>query len=219
MPAGRPCCGCGFAGDSQGKVPGRREFSRHGLPGEIEAAFSDVWHVMCACNDRMKLLLAVDLSECSSSAIDAVLTQFDPKTTEVRVFHATDWEQEVPPSYLFAQGKNAAKSLLHERDKILRDVAVHMTSLERLFNAAGFAASAELDTKESPSQAILNAARAWPADLIVMGSHGRSGLNRWLLGSVAEGVMRQAPCSVQIVRPAARTAQFCDERSGKQNVQ
>lgn len=37
-------------------------------------------------------------------------------------------------------------------------------------------------------------------DLVVMGSHGRRGLKRWMLGSVAEGVVRHAPCSVAIVR-------------------
>jgi len=50
---------------------------------------------------------------------------------------------------------------------------------------------------------IVNAARDWPADLIVIGSHGRGGLKRALLGSVAEAVMRQAPCPVLVVRSKA----------------
>ena len=48
--------------------------------------------------------------------------------------------------------------------------------------------------------AIVEAATVWPADLIVIGSHGRTGLDRFLLGSVAESVMRHAPCSVEIVK-------------------
>jgi nucleotide-binding universal stress UspA family protein len=51
-----------------------------------------------------------------------------------------------------------------------------------------------------PATAITRAAKDWPADLIVMGSHGRSGMRRALLGSVAEGVMRNAPCPVLVVR-------------------
>jgi nucleotide-binding universal stress UspA family protein len=47
---------------------------------------------------------------------------------------------------------------------------------------------------------IAKAAKEWPADLIVIGSHGRSGVKRALLGSVAEGVMRHAPCPVLVVR-------------------
>jgi nucleotide-binding universal stress UspA family protein len=46
----------------------------------------------------------------------------------------------------------------------------------------------------------VRAAKAWPADLIVIGSHGRAGIVRTLLGSVAEGVMRHASCPVLVVR-------------------
>ena len=52
----------------------------------------------------------------------------------------------------------------------------------------------------SPQTEIVNAAKDWPADLIVIGSHGRGGIKRALLGSVAEGVMRRAPCPVLVVR-------------------
>jgi nucleotide-binding universal stress UspA family protein len=48
--------------------------------------------------------------------------------------------------------------------------------------------------------AILDEARAWSADLIVLGSHGYTGIKRLLLGSVASSVVSHAPCSVEIVR-------------------
>jgi nucleotide-binding universal stress UspA family protein len=51
-----------------------------------------------------------------------------------------------------------------------------------------------------PVELIVGAARDWPADLVVIGSHGRDGFNRVLLGSVAEGVTRHAPCPVLVVR-------------------
>ena len=54
--------------------------------------------------------------------------------------------------------------------------------------------------------AILERARSLPADLIVMGSHGRSGIERLLLGSVAEHVLRAAPCPVMVVPPHDRVA-------------
>jgi universal stress protein A len=47
---------------------------------------------------------------------------------------------------------------------------------------------------------ILRAAEEWPADLIILGSHGRTGVSRWLLGSVAEHVVRHARCSVEVAR-------------------
>ena len=51
-----------------------------------------------------------------------------------------------------------------------------------------------------PVRSIVEAARDWPADLVVIGSHGRDGVGRILLGSVAEGVARHAPCPVLVVR-------------------
>jgi len=51
-----------------------------------------------------------------------------------------------------------------------------------------------------PVEEILRAAEQTRCDLIVMGSHGRTGLNRLLMGSVAEQVMRWAPCPVLVVK-------------------
>jgi len=59
----------------------------------------------------------------------------------------------------------------------------------------------ERAVREGPStQAILDAAREFQADLIVMGTHGRTGFRRLLLGSVTEEVLREAPCPVLTVR-------------------
>jgi nucleotide-binding universal stress UspA family protein len=61
----------------------------------------------------------------------------------------------------------------------------------------------ETSTPEGPPEhAILEAARGWPADLIVMTTHGRTGLGRLVFGSVAEAVLRSAPCPVLLIRVA-----------------
>lgn len=52
-----------------------------------------------------------------------------------------------------------------------------------------------------PADTIVAVARARRADLVVMGTHGRTGLSHFLLGSVAEHVVRAAPCPVLVVRP------------------
>lgn len=51
-----------------------------------------------------------------------------------------------------------------------------------------------------PAEAIIEAARLEGYDLVVMGTHGRSGLERWMVGSVAERVAREAPCPVMTCR-------------------
>ena len=56
-----------------------------------------------------------------------------------------------------------------------------------------------LPATDTPWREIAEAAEALPADLIVMGTHGRTGLDHLLLGSVAEKVLRRAPCPVLVV--------------------
>jgi nucleotide-binding universal stress UspA family protein len=58
---------------------------------------------------------------------------------------------------------------------------------------------------EAPSLGIVQLASDLEADVIVVGSHGNHGLTRWLLGSVAEGVVRQAHCPVLVVPPEPET--------------
>ena len=65
-----------------------------------------------------------------------------------------------------------------------------------------------------PAAMLLSAIRSSQADLVVMCSHGRTGFLRWALGSVAEKVLRDAPCSVLVVKlPRARP------RAGKANAE
>jgi nucleotide-binding universal stress UspA family protein len=52
--------------------------------------------------------------------------------------------------------------------------------------------------------AILETARELDADLIVMGTHGRRGITRFVVGSVTEDVVRRAPCPVLAVRPKSK---------------
>jgi len=66
--------------------------------------------------------------------------------------------------------------------------------------AAGFEASAAVEMGDIRER-IIDSAGEWPSDVILLGSHGRRGMRRLLLGSVAESVVRHAPCSVEIVRP------------------
>jgi nucleotide-binding universal stress UspA family protein len=69
-----------------------------------------------------------------------------------------------------------------------------------ILSKAGFQA---IDTDQSVGDArqiILDQANDWGADLIVLGSHGYRGVDRFMLGSVSESVVMHASCSVEIVR-------------------
>jgi len=76
---------------------------------------------------------------------------------------------------------------------------------QQLLADAGLEASYEItETRDTPAGAILAAAEEWKADLIVMGSHGRRGFDRLVLGSVSETVALHAKCSVEVVRRVQR---------------
>ncbi len=64
---------------------------------------------------------------------------------------------------------------------------------------AGFKVTSSVEEGD-PREVILNSADTWNADLIMVGSHGRKGFDRLLVGSVSEAVARHARCSVEIVR-------------------
>jgi nucleotide-binding universal stress UspA family protein len=63
-----------------------------------------------------------------------------------------------------------------------------------------------------PARTIVERARGMSADLVVMGTHGRSGVERWVLGSVAEKVLRKAHCPVFTVPPSSTPAAKGDPR-------
>jgi nucleotide-binding universal stress UspA family protein len=65
--------------------------------------------------------------------------------------------------------------------------------------SAGFKVDTTVEVGDIRAR-IIDSAAEWGADLIVVGSHGQSGIQRFLLGSVAEFVARHAKCSVEIVR-------------------
>lgn len=143
----------------------------------------------------MKILLAIDGSKFSESAIEAVMAQAKPSETAVRILHVVEpvpvyadsqsWEYGLQSATVLEEQREQARGLVARAAQELRD--------------AGFQVTTEVEVG-NPKVVIIDAAAQWPADLIVLGSHGRKGLEHFLMGSVSEAVARHAPCSVQIVR-------------------
>lgn len=147
----------------------------------------------------MKVLLAIDDSAYSTAAADAVIRQFRPLETEVRVLHVDEWPKGLPISMQFAGGATAAHDLCAVHENIRQKDKALVAGVARRLEGTGFSARTELRTGDA-SHEILDAAAEWQPDLIVMGSHGRRGLNRMVLGSVSDHVMRHAACSVEVIR-------------------
>ncbi|MCC7265522.1 MAG: universal stress protein [Candidatus Latescibacteria bacterium] len=103
-------------------------------------------------------------------------------------------EQFLPPPY-FTEGDIKALADLHALQR--RSAAQHLAEVVR--QEISYPAQARL-VEAFPTEAILSLARELGAGLLVLGTHGRSGLNRLLMGSVAEKVVRQAGVPVLVVK-------------------
>jgi nucleotide-binding universal stress UspA family protein len=147
-----------------------------------------------------KILCAVDLSPASAPVLGwagLFAQNFDAK---LEVVHA-EWA-EYPPYFLLSQEEELAAQVEERRAAIRKALAnIAHTSL------ASTIAPETTVVEGHAVEAILKHAEARQPDLIVIGSHGRSGMARMRLGSVAETVMREAGTPVLVVRsPANRDA-------------
>lgn len=144
----------------------------------------------------MKILLAVDSSEYSAMAIKEVAKRPWPSRSTVRVISVV--ERMTPPAAeLWYDGGGDLEIANREMRKRAMELT---TATAAKLREHGFKSEAVVRVGH-PRTAIVDEARKWSADLIVLGSHGRTGLKRLLLGSVALSVVTHAPCSVEVVRP------------------
>ncbi len=151
----------------------------------------------------MKILLALDESLFSQEAVRAVAEEFQPKHAEVQVVNAVEQISAYFSAEYFPHITRDTKQIERERQKqaeALVDKAY--TKLRQ----AGFRCGKAVVHGDARA-AILDQAKNWKADLIVVGSHGLKGLNRLLMGSVSEAIVRHAECSVQVVRLHAAESQ------------
>jgi nucleotide-binding universal stress UspA family protein len=133
-----------------------------------------------------RVLLGTDGSETSAAAARAVASRPWPEGSEFMVLSAEEpW---------------ALKSSRVRQDGQAQDA---VRSAEQVLVSAGLKATMAVVLSGNAKEAILEEAQKWGADLIVVGSHGRRGIKRFLLGSVSEAVAMNAHCSVVVVRAPA----------------
>jgi len=150
----------------------------------------------------MRILLATDGSECSLAAVRSVVARPWPAGTILKVLSVEELVTIDMPMEASSLASIYPESLL---DKLVADARALATgaveSARKMLLQTGIQI---LDQGPlpvgDPRAVVLDQAQAWPADLIVLGSHGRRGLDRFLMGSVAESVATHAPCSVEVIR-------------------
>jgi nucleotide-binding universal stress UspA family protein len=140
----------------------------------------------------MKVLLGIDNSAFSDAVVQAIVVQLKFEANEILVLHVLEPEMaEAVPE----MSAGYAPELQDEK----KPAHLMLERITKKLRAAGFKTETSVGIGD-PEVRILEVAAAWPADLIVVGSHGHTGIRDLLLGSVSESVARHAKCSVQIVR-------------------
>ena len=145
----------------------------------------------------MKILIGYDGSNHADVAIDDLKWAGLPDVAEVIVLTAVEWpavqairswglvETDFSPEWM--ERIAAAKQLAEQGAERIRQQFPQW----------------KIDVEPSagnPADTILEKAKTWPADLIVVGTHGRSAVGRAILGSVSAKLIHEAPCSVRVAR-------------------
>ncbi|MFQ6113797.1 MAG: universal stress protein [bacterium] len=141
-----------------------------------------------------KILVPVDFSENSRIALDWAMAFADKLDADVVLFHAF----EMPD----VMKEPAQKHMLLNKDMIGRakeEVVKELQAFADKHDEDRITLAPEIG-EGKPFGEIIKVAKNYNVDLIVMGTHGRTGLQSMLIGSVAEKVVRKAPCPVLTVK-------------------
>lgn len=162
-----------------------------------------------AVGAKKRILMATDGSEFSTAALKSIADRPWPEGTEVKIISVPEyalWLGEFP---------HFGITQVEELNKAALEAAkAAVAQGKEMLSRAGLTVTTDLPIEgEAPARTILDAAKNWNADLLVVGSHGRRGFDRFAMGSVSESLAMHAHCSVEVVR--ARHGQKLNERKGE----
>ncbi|MDB5313679.1 MAG: universal stress protein [Gemmataceae bacterium] len=141
-----------------------------------------------------RILHPTDFSDLSRPAFELACSLARDYAADLLVLHVLPPALIVAPNGVAVTGPTDETDRVRERLEAIRPTDPRVTIGHRL-------------AEGNPVGEILRAAQDAKADLIVMGTHGHTGLSRLLMGSVAEGVMRKAPCPVLTARAPSPSGQ------------
>ncbi len=138
----------------------------------------------------MKILVAYDGSECADAALDDLRRAGLPANAQIKVLSVL--ENWLPPP----SGLELVEHIGRDEEflALSRRGGLRLGSME-----PGWDVKSELGAG-SPATVIIEKADEWGADLIVVGSHGRTALGQFFFGSVSQKVLHEAHCSVRVAR-------------------
>jgi nucleotide-binding universal stress UspA family protein len=147
-----------------------------------------------------KILVPVDGSPTGGAGLREAIRLAKGQEASLQLVHVVDYH------YVVMSGLEAGAYIDDLMASLRQSGRRVLQRAEELARKAGVGASSVL--LESPSgpaaDAIVRQAKKWKADLIVLGTHGRRGMRRMLMGSDAEQVVRSSPVPVMLVRAPGR---------------
>ena len=140
------------------------------------------------------ILVPTDGSSLSQGAAEQAVALAKLTGAQLTAFH-------VAPAYHFDLGEGPAHDFVPPNDyaaRVAEQIQPHLEEVQELARAAGIACDAHYTLSDFPAEAIVKAVEKYGCDAIVMGSHGRKGLNKLLLGSETEKVLVSARVPVVV---------------------
>jgi hypothetical protein len=143
----------------------------------------------CPLSRGEKILVAVDGSDFSDMAVDQAINLGGICNSQIFVISVVD---------LYPEQMEVAPALV---EKMSEEVRQHLDKAKKKVDQASIPCETIVHMGGKPHEFIVQEAKDKGIDLICMGTHGRSGLKRMLMGSVAQNVIGHAPCPVLVVPP------------------
>lgn len=150
-----------------------------------------------------RIIVPVDGSDASNLALASALRIAQDAGGQVRLIHVVEEMAYLSSGNAYGAYSGDMLGIMREAGKQILAAAAERA------RAAGVAAETQLYDKlgERLSEVVADSAQSWQADLVVVGTHGRRGIRRLLLGSGAEQITRTAPVPVLVIRqPDHQTA-------------
>ena len=141
----------------------------------------------CPLSRGEKILVAVDGSVFSDAAVDQAISLGGICNSQIFVISVVD---------LYPEQMEVAPALV---DKMSTEVRQHIDKAKKKIDEANIPCETIVHMGGKPHEFIVQEAKERAIDLIVMGTHGRTGIKRILMGSVAQNVIGHAPCPVLVV--------------------
>jgi nucleotide-binding universal stress UspA family protein len=146
-----------------------------------------------------RILLPTDLSESADRALEQAVELAAQHRAKIDILHVVTL-----PHFDAAEARSALDAYMAKVEKeVFDDLATRSDAIR----TRGLAVSTVIVRRSYPAEAILENVTEAEPDLVVMGTHGRSGLRKLLLGSVAARIVLEAPCPVMTVASDARIAE------------